>query len=570
MVKPREMRLAAKLGLGFFAIIAIAVAIGVAGIFNLARANRLMTSMYEGNLLPISQISEARAQALYHVRGGYRLVFETDAAVMKGIADNGIKYKDNFQAEIDLYRTALSSEEEGTLLAKLEKLWADYLAKYDSFKVLALANQNEAANAMMANAVRPAFNEVDSAILLLVELNRDYAAKGRAGAQALAKTMDLIMVLVLGIAAALGVLLAFLITRSVTRAVGGEPGDIARVAERIASGDLDIEDGSGKKLTGIYASLTQMGGHLAEIVSTVQSAVNQVAAGSQQISSTAQQMSQGATEQAASAEEVSSSVEEMAATIKQNTDNSQATESISQKSAVDGADGGKAVGEAVAAMKEIVDRIGIIEEIARQTNLLALNAAIEAARAGEAGKGFAVVASEVRKLAERSQTAAGEITALSAQTVARATKASEIIALIVPDIRKTADLVQEIASASREQGVGADQIGRAMMQLDQVVQENASASEELASMAEELSGQALQLNETMSFFRLRDGAAAPGAEKHAHPRTPPAAPRPAARSRARPRVEAGDAEEPSPRGREIALARPQSPDPARDSDFEEF
>lgn len=560
MAGRREMKLSVKLGIGFFVIIAIAIGIGVAGVFNLARVNGLMTSMYATNLLPVAQIGEARAQALYHVRGAYRLVIETDDAVMKGIADNGFKYRDSFQAQIELYRKGLSSDEETALLAKLEKLWADYLTKYDSFKDLALINQNEAANAMMANAVRPAFNEVDASMTLLVELNRVYAAAAHDSGEALATTMNLIMFIVLLVAAGLGFLLALLITRSVTKAVGGEPAEIAKVAERIASGDLDIEDGGGKQLTGIYRSLSQMGGHLAEIVSTVQSAVNQVAAGSQQISSTAQQMSQGATEQAASAEEVSSSVEEMAATIKQNTDNSQATESISQKSAVDGAEGGRAVGEAVAAMKEIVARIGIIEEIARQTNLLALNAAIEAARAGEAGKGFAVVASEVRKLAERSQTAAGEITAFSAQTVARATKASEIIGLIVPDIRKTADLVQEIASASREQTVGADQIGRAMMQLDEVVQQNASASEELASMAEELSGQALQLSETMSFFKLKAGAAEPGAKKPAHQRTKAQPSGPAA----------GPKPEAKPRQTAITLARPSPSSQAADVDFEEF
>jgi methyl-accepting chemotaxis protein len=248
--------------------------------------------------------------------------------------------------------------------------------------------------------------------------------------------------------------------------------------------------------------IAKMEESLRTIVGSVQSAATQVAGGSEQMSTTAQQMSQGATEQASSAEEVSSSVEELAATIKQNTDNSLSTVQISQKAAGDAAEGGKAVDEAVAAMKVIAGKVDIINEIARQTNLLALNAAIEAARAGEVGKGFAVVASEVRKLAERSQAAAGEITTLSAQTVASAIKASTVINHTVPDIRKTADLVQEISSASQEQASGSDQIGKAMVQLDTVIQQNASVSEEMASLAEELSGQAAQLLETMSFFKL--------------------------------------------------------------------
>ena len=272
-------------------------------------------------------------------------------------------------------------------------------------------------------------------------------------------------------------------------------GDISR---DVSQKYMDMRDEVGD----LAHVITRMEESLRKIVGSVQAAASQVSAGSEQVSKTAQQMSQGATEQASSAEEVSSSVEELAATIKQNNDNSLATVQISQKAAVDAAEGGKAVDEAVAAMKVIADKIDIINEIARQTNLLALNAAIEAARAGEVGKGFAVVASEVRKLAERSQTAASEITALSAKTVASATKAGEIIGRTVPDIRKTADLVQEISSASQEQATGSDQIGKATLQLDTVIQQNASVSEEMASLAEELSGQAVQLSDTMSFFKL--------------------------------------------------------------------
>ena len=214
-----------------------------------------------------------------------------------------------------------------------------------------------------------------------------------------------------------------------------------------------------------------------------------------------------AAEQSASVEEVSASMEQMAANIKQNSDNAQQTEKIALKAATDGRDGGKSVSETVAAMKEIAGKISIIEEIARQTNLLALNAAIEAARAGEHGKGFAVVASEVRKLAERSQTAAAEINKLSASSVQIAERAGEMLARMVPDIQRNADLVQEITAASNEQSSGADQINKAIQQLDQVIQQNASASEEMASTSTELLSQAEQLQNTIAFFKLNGGSA---------------------------------------------------------------
>ncbi len=278
--------------------------------------------------------------------------------------------------------------------------------------------------------------------------------------------------------------------------------EITSVAQQIAAGDLTVavrERSSEDKLMQALAKMVQ---GLIDVVGDIREATNQVASGSQEMSATAEQLSQGATEQAASAEEASSSMEEMASTIKQNSDNAQQTEKIAVKSAGDAIESGKAVTETVGAMREIASKISIIEEIARQTNLLALNAAIEAARAGEHGKGFAVVASEVRKLAERSQTAAGEIGKLSLSSVGVAEKAGELLVKLVPDIKKTAELVQEISAASGEQNTGAEQINKAIQQLDQVIQQNAGAAEEMSSMAEELSSQAEQLQSSISFFKL--------------------------------------------------------------------
>jgi len=314
------------------------------------------------------------------------------------------------------------------------------------------------------------------------------------------------LLLILGIASALlGILVALGITKSVLTQVGGEPSDIQNVAHRVAQGDLTeevTESGKNGKRTGIYKSVTEMAQNLREIVRDVLSASGNVSSGAQQLSSTAEELSNGSTEQAASTEEISSSMEEMSSNIKQNADNSAQTEKIALKAAQDARESGDAVTETVQSMRVIADKISIIEEISRNTNLLALNAAIEAARAGEHGKGFAVVAAEVRKLAERSQKAANEIAELSSSSVTVAEHAGELITRLVPDIQRTAELVQEISAASKEQDAGAGQINSAVMQLDQVVQQNASSSEEMASTAEELASQAEQLQATMEYFKL--------------------------------------------------------------------
>ncbi|MBJ6724922.1 methyl-accepting chemotaxis protein [Geomesophilobacter sediminis] len=279
---------------------------------------------------------------------------------------------------------------------------------------------------------------------------------------------------------------------------------ITAAAQEIARGNLEVKLTERSERDELMRALVAMVTKLQSVVCEVQAAADHVARGSQQLSAGSQQLSQGATEQAAAAEEASSSMEEMSSNIRQNADNGSQTEKIAVKSAENAKTGEKAVGETVVAMKDIANKISIIEEIARQTNLLALNAAIEAARAGEHGKGFAVVASEVRKLAERSQKAAAEIYEMSSVSVDVAVKAGQLFEKMVPEIQKTAELVQEISAACREQDAGAEQINKAIQQLDQVIQQNASASEEMASTAEELSSQAEQLQQVIAFFRLSE------------------------------------------------------------------
>jgi methyl-accepting chemotaxis protein len=282
-------------------------------------------------------------------------------------------------------------------------------------------------------------------------------------------------------------------------------------ANRLAEGDLTalIEVSGNDEIGQLLGAMKNMHEKLRQVVEDVKTVSGHVGSWSQELSSGAAQMSQGATDQASSAEQASASVEEMNATIRQNADNAQQTEKIARKSAADAIESNKAVSEAMVALKEIAGKISIIGEIARQTNLLALNAAIEAARAGEHGKGFAVVASEVRRLAERSQAAAAEIGHLSTKTSDVSERAGAMLTRLVPDIQKTAELVQEISASSKEQAAGADQINAAIQRLNDIIQKNVGAAEAMSATSGELAHQADRLQSTITFFKVNGDAALP-------------------------------------------------------------
>ena len=391
-------------------------------------------------------------------------------------------------------RTRLTDQANLDLLARTTSALQGYQAGFDAF-LQATASQAEAENAML-EAARSAD-----------EVCRAARAEQK---QAMLDDMSRANMLSLSTATAailFGLAAAVFLTLSITRPVAKG----VRFAEDMAGGDftrtLDVDQ---RDEIGVLAkALNDMVVKLREVVQSVGQASENIATGSEELSASAESLAQGATEQAASIEEVSSSMEEMASNISQNADNARQTETLANKAAGDARESGESVFSTVEAMNSIAEKIGIIEEIARQTNLLALNAAIEAARAGEHGKGFAVVAAEVRRLAERSGVAAAEISELSTNSLAVADKAGRMLKQLVPDIEKTASLVQEITASSNEQNAGAAQITKAVEQLDQVIQQNASASEEMASTSEELSAQGQELQTTMAFFNVDGTRRAP-------------------------------------------------------------
>jgi methyl-accepting chemotaxis protein len=442
-------------------------------------------------------------------------------------------------AAIARYEAAITDKDDRANFDQLKSLEAQYVAAQNEFTALIKSGGKTELQDYRDKKLEPAYDAYHLQIAALLKWNQEGAAKLANDMSATARRAVITTLCIIIGALGIGVVLSFLLARSITRplvrateAVGrvalgdlsatlavdskDEVGQIstslnqmienlrntADVAEKVSSGDLDVEIKplSDKDILG--HAHKKMVENLRRIIGEVTAAADNVASGSEQMSATAQQLSQGASEQAAAAEETTSSMEEMTSSIQQNADNAKQTDKLASKAAADTKTSGEAVAQTVSAIKEIAAKITIIEEIARKTDLLALNAAVEAARAGEHGKGFAVVASEVRKLAERSQTAAAEISKLTIGGVKVAEDAGTMLVRLVPDIRKTAELVQEINAASNEQNTGAAQINKALQQLDQVIQQNSSASEEMASTSEELASQAEQLQSSIAFFKV--------------------------------------------------------------------
>ncbi len=506
-----QLKLATKLIVAFLIVALIAAAIGFTGNYSVSRVNDMMTSMYKDRLVPISDIGTMRVHAADNFRRMYEVVTAADA---KAVEDASQKIAESRAVIEKMWQHYLATDlvqAERDAIEKINITSPKYLASAD--KVIALAKEGKSAEAaaLLTNESRLYYNELRALRAELSEINAKVAEEANAeGDRIAAEISTLLTGLMIG-GFLLSIALGLVVTRVIVRQLGGEPDYAAEIVRQVSEGDLtvDVQIKAGDT-TSLLAAMKQMTSKLRSVMEDVRSTADSLASASEQISSSAQALSQNASEQAANVEETSASVEEISATVAQNAENAKVTDDIATKSATDANQGGEAVKQTVTAMRQIANKISIIDDIAYQTNLLALNAAIEAARAGEHGKGFAVVAAEVRKLAERSQVAAQEIGSVAGSSVTLAEQAGTLLNDLLPSIRRTADLVQEIASASSEQNAGLEQINTAVSQLSQTTQMTASASEELSSTSEEMSAQAIQLQELVAYFDTGDSGSKAG------------------------------------------------------------
>ncbi|HVW93347.1 MAG TPA: methyl-accepting chemotaxis protein [Devosia sp.] len=542
-----------KLAAAFTVVILLSVVSLFIALQNLGSLDASFDAAMDGGVARLSLADDIQSDTLELSRDESRNVLSTDPvedkqlvatmdATIAGIKDKTAKLRN------------LTDDAGDAIVDRFSAAFGNYLTKHEQIVQLADANQNDQAYKLSAGDGQRAYDQMNDALEALKKAENAALDQEQVNNQNLYDFSRNLLIglligsLVIAVAAATWIVLG--ISRGLSRikqvldavAIGdldqnivvtsndeikdlvdtanGMIGNLratAGIADQVAGGDLGVQPKPLSDKDVLGHALKQMVERLRDVIGEAAASARNLASGSQELSATAEQLSQGATEQASSTEEASASMEEMASTIKQSADNASQTEKIARQSAADAQASGDAVNKAVAAMQTIAEKIMVVQEIARQTDLLALNAAVEAARAGEHGRGFAVVASEVRKLAERSQAAAAEISTLSGTTVKAAQSAGEMLSRLVPDIQRTAELVEEISAGSREQNAGAAQINTAIQQLDKVTQQNTSAAEEMSATSEELASQAEQLQSAISYFRLSDGQIAAAETKRVKP-----------------------------------------------------
>jgi methyl-accepting chemotaxis protein len=507
--------LKAKLGATFAVVIVLSAVSMFIALQALGTLNESFSSAMNGNVERIKIANGLEAATLKMARDESNLVVATEAADMTALA--GAIDEDIATITADAGKLHDLSDDQGkALVESFNASFATWLTQHQEVRRLAQMNADAEAHALATKGAEIRTQAVDTLDQIEVLNDTELDAATVSAEKLYADSRTFLFALLAG-SAIIAIGAALWIVISMSRALSAALG----LANAVAGGDLSAEAKvrSNDEIKDVIDALNAMTSKLREVVGEVTAAARNVASGSQELSATAEQLSQGATEQASSTEEASASMEEMAATIKQSADNASQTEKIARQSSADANASGQAVGKAVDAMQTIAEKIMVVQEIARQTDLLALNAAVEAARAGEHGRGFAVVASEVRKLAERSQAAAAEISTLSTDTVKAARSAGDMLSKLVPDIQRTAELVEEISAGSREQNAGAAQINTAIQQLDKVTQQNTSAAEELSATSEELASQAEQLQSAISYFRIDNQMQSDAGSRTVHART---------------------------------------------------
>ena len=515
-----NMRVATRLAIGFGLLIAMLVGSAVFGLNRLRTVSDLSAQVMDFHY-PRAKLSRDIVDANDRSQTAVRdvLFARTPEELQRNIDHLNQRRQQTralFKEIDDLLKREESRRLINTVKAEIQKI--DPI--YTRITQLAQSDKEQAAN-LIVGEYSQVQEQLTHALLALNDYIGQSMNQANTEAQATAHSTQQMVLYASAVAILIALLAAWLIARSLTRQLGGEPAYVTELMGRIAEGDLSMQVQLKKNDThSLLHAVQQMVQKLQQVVGEVNASAEALAGASEEVSATAQALSQSSSEQAASVEETSATMEQASASVQQNTENAKLTDSMASKAAVDAAEGGEAVTSTVAAMKQIAKKISIIDDIAYQTNLLALNAAIEAARAGEHGKGFAVVATEVRKLAERSQVAAQEISDVASSSVQLSERAGQLLGVMVPNIQKTSELVQEIAAASAEQSTGIAQINMAMGQLSQATQQNASSSEELAATAEEMSAQAEQLQHAIAFFRLGHTGhkLQPGARPPAMPR----------------------------------------------------